>query len=363
MADPVRSVWYDVQAAQGATFEDFDGWLWTATLGDPAAEYEAVRTDVAMWDVYPLIKWEFTGADALEAAQRVFTNDVRGLAAGRARYGAFVDDAGRMLDDGMVYVLAPDRCWVMTNQAGYADWFADAFAGLDVSAVDRTREMPLLSVQGPRSREALAPLVDRDLSELGYFRFWPERVRVAGVAAWVLRTGFSGELGFEMVVDPADAVRLWEALAAAGIGVFGTHAIEVARIESGMIVAGFDYQAGEGTPYDVSFDRVVRLDAGFLGAEALRPVAAAPPKRLKTLRLDGPQVPEYGAAVTREGEPVGTLTSPTDSPRFGVIGIAMLDTAHAADGTRLEVALGDGTASATVAELSVYDPQKSRPRG
>ena len=344
MPEPIRSVWYDVQAAQGATFEDFDGWLWTATLGDPAAEYEAIRTGVAMWDVYPLVKWDFAGADALRAAQRIFTNDVRSLAPGRARYGAFVDETGRMLDDGMVYVLAPDHCWVMTNQGGHDGWFASAFDGLDMSFVDRTHEMPLLSVQGPRSREALAPLVERDLSELGYFHFWPDQVRVAGVEAWMLRTGFSGELGYEMVVDPA-------------------HAVEVARIESGMIVAGFDYQAGEGTPYDASFDRVVKLDAGFLGADALRPVAADPPKRLKTLRLDGAQVPEYGAAVTKGGEPVGTLTSPADSPRFGVIGIAMLDTAVATDGTVLDVVLGESTSPATVGELSVYDPQKLRPRG
>jgi glycine cleavage system aminomethyltransferase T len=80
------------------------------------------------------------------------------------------------------------------------------------------------------------------------------------------------------------------------------------------------------------------------------------------LRVEGQQVPEYGAGVTRAGEPVGTLTSPADSPRFGVIGIAMLDAAHAVDGTALEVDLGDGTVPATVAELSVYDPQKRRPR-
>ncbi|MGE5460460.1 MAG: aminomethyltransferase family protein [Solirubrobacterales bacterium] len=360
--EPVRSVLHEVQAEEGATFEDFDGWLWTATLGDPAAEYEAVRTGVAMWDVYPLVKWDLTGPGALEAVQRIFTNDLRALGPGRARYGAFVDAEGRMLDDGVVYVHGPDHCWVMTNQPGYEAWFADAFGGLDVAWTDRTRGMPLISVQGPRSREVLAPLTDRDLSELPYFGFWPERAEVAGISAWVLRTGFSGELGYELIADPEDTVRMWRALRAAGVGVFGTHAIEVARIESGMVVFGFDYQAGEGTPYDVSFDRVVKLDAGFLGADALRSVAQAPSKRLKTLRLEGPEVPEYGAAVTRGGEPVGTLTSPADSPRFGVIGIATLDTAHAADGTALEVALGDGTVPATVAELSVYDPEKRRPR-
>lgn len=363
MADePVKSVLYDVQAEQGATFEDYDGWLWTATLGDPMAEYEAIRTDVAMWDVYPLIKWDFTGRDALEAAQRVFSNDVRSLEIGQARYGAFVDEAGRMVDDGNVYRLAEDRCWVMTNQFGYEDWFANAFDGLDVTCVDRTRELPLLSVQGPRSREVLRSIVEADLSELRYFRFWPEPVKVGGVDAWVLRTGFSGELGFEMITAPDRAVDLWKAIQGVGVGIFGTHAVEVARIESGMIVFGFDYEGGVGTPFDVSFDRFVKLDAGFLGAEALRAEAADPPLRLKTLRVEGVEVPEYGAPVTKGGESIGTLTSPAESPRFGVIGIAKLETSHAVDGTEVDVALGDGTVKATVAPLSVYDPNKERPR-
>jgi glycine cleavage system aminomethyltransferase T len=107
----------------------------------------------------------------------------------------------------------------------------------------------------------------------------------------------------------------------------------------------------------------VKLDAGFLGAGALRSIAAAPPRRFKTLRLEGPDVPEYGASVTRDGQEIGTLTSPVSSPRFGVIGLAVLKAPHAVDGTRVEVAVGDGTVPATVAELSVYDPRKTRPRG
>jgi aminomethyltransferase len=363
MADePIRSVFHEIQEAQGGEFEDFDGWLWMATLGDPAGEYQAVRTDVGMWDVYPLVKWDFRGADALQAAQRVFTNDLRTLEVGQVRYGAFVDARGMMLDDGTVYKLADDHCWVMTNTPGYEQWFGEASAGLDVRFEDRTRQMPLISVQGPRSRDLLQGLTDADLSSLRYFRFLPEPVKVGGVDTWVMRTGFSGELGFELIADPAVALGLWEAIQDAGARIFGTHAIETARIESGMVVIGMDYEPSAGTPYDVSFDRVVKLDAGFLGADALRAVAAEPPNRFKTLRVEGTDVPEYGAEVTIGGERVGTLTSPADSPLFGVIGLAVLATDRSADGTRVDVALGDGTVPATVTELSVYDPKKERPR-
>lgn len=364
MADePVRSVWYDLQAEQGAEFEDFDGWMWTASLGDVTGEYEAIRTDVGMWDVYPLVKWDLSGSDALEAAQRVFTNDLRSLQPGHVRYGAFVNEQGDMADDGTVYKLADDHCWVMTNTPGYEAWWGSAFEGLDVRFEDRTRQMPLLSVQGPRSRELLQGLTEADLSGLRYFSFWPDRVEVAGVPAWVMRTGFSGELGFELIADPEPAVDLWQAIQAAGARIFGTHGVEIARIESGMVVIGVDYEPGGRTPYDLSFDRLVKLDAGFLGADALRAVAADPPRRFKTLRIEGSEVPEYAATVTRDGEEVGTLTSPAASPRFGPIGLAVLETRHAADGTRVEVALGDGTVPATVTELSVYDPEKLRPRG
>ena len=361
--EPIRSVWYDLQAEQGAEFEDFDGWLWTATFGDVAGEYEAIRTDVGMWDVFPLVKWDFVGPDALVAAQRTFTNDLRSLEVGQVRYGAFVNEDGGMVDDGTVYKLAEDHCWVMTNTPGYEDWWGSAFEGLDVRFEDRTLQMPLLSLQGPRSRELLQGLTDADLSALSYFRFWPERVEVAGVSTWVMRTGFSGELGFELIADPEPAVDLWRAIADAGARVFGTHAIETARIESGMVVIGVDYEPGVRTPYDLSFDRLVKLDAGFVGAEALRAVASAPPRRFKTLRVEGSDVPEYGAAVIRGGEEIGTLTSPADSPRFGVIGLAVMDAAHAEDGTEVDVALGDGTVRARVAQLSVYDPEKARPRG
>jgi aminomethyltransferase len=364
MADneAIRSVLYDVQADDGAEFEDFDGWLWTATFGDPAAEYEAVRAGVGMWDVYPLLKWEFRGPQATRAAQRIFTNDVASLAPGRVRYGAFVDDDGNIVDDGTIYKLADDHLWVMTNNPEVIQTF-DA-SRFDVEITDQTHEMPLISVQGPKSREVLQVLCERDLSELPYFAFWPDLVQVAGLPVHVLRTGFSGELGYELVCDPVDAVTLWNALRDQNVKPFGTQAIETARIESGMVVYGFDYEPGKATPYDLSFDALVKVGAGldFRGEARLAEIAANPPNRLKTLRISGEQVPEYGAAVTRGGEPVGTCTSPCESPRFGVIGLAVLRSDVAAEGTELEVAVGDGTAPATVDVQSVYDPEKRRPR-
>jgi glycine cleavage system aminomethyltransferase T len=129
-------------------------------------------------------------------------------------------------------------------------------------------------------------------------------------------------------------------------------------------VTDYDYEAHQRTPYDLGLDRVVALDGegAFMGKEALREIVAAPPNRLKTLRLEGEELPEYGAGVTKDGEDVGVLTSPAVSPAFGPIGLAILRTDVAAEGTPVDVALGDGTIGATVDVLAGVDPGKQRPR-
>jgi aminomethyltransferase len=210
----------------------------------------------------------------------------------------------------------------------------------------------------------LAGLCDANVSAFGYFRFFPQQVRVGGVPAWVSRTGYSGELGYEIFCAPGDAAALWAALTAAGAMPYGLAAVETLRIEAGLIFIGYDYFQHETNPYDMSLDKVIRLDTGdFNGKEALAEAAPSPPRRLATLAVEGDTVPEYGAAVTSGGEPAGTLTSPCESPTLGrVIGLAALETRFAAPGGRVDVALGDGTVPAMVEPLPIYDPEKRRPR-
>lgn len=360
----IRSAFYDVQAAMGATFVEEGGWYWTEGFGDLDAEYRAVREGVGVWDVSPLNKWEFRGPDALRAAQRVHSNDVLGLEVGQVRYGAFLDEEGLMVDDGTVYKLAPDRAWVMTNASGHAAYFGAATEGMDVEIEAVTLRMPHVGLQGPRSRELLQPLTDVDLSALRYYRFVPREVMVGGVPAWLSRTGFGGELGYELFTSPEHAPALWDVVVKAGATPFGTACIEICRIEAGMIVTDYDYEPHQRTPYDFSMDRLVALDGPgeFLGKERLRAIAEDPPNRFKTLRLEGDEVPAYGAEVTKDGRPVGVLTSPTASPRFGVIGLAILETSQAEDGNVVDVALDEGRVPATIAPLAIHDPEKRRPR-
>jgi aminomethyltransferase len=365
VSDPITTAFHDVQAARGATFMEEGGWSWTLSFGDAEKEYRAVREGVGMWDVSPLNKWELRGPDALEAAQRVHSNDVLRMDVGQVRYGAILDEEGLLVDDGTVFKLADDLVWVMTNGMDREDYFAEATKGLDVSVEYVAPTLPNLQIQGPRSRELLRSITDADVDALRYFRFLPEPVTVGGVPVWLARTGFSGELGFELFLRPEHAAALWEAVEAAGATPYGVEVIEPLRVETGMIVTDYDYASHERSPYDLGLDRVVALDAPgeFMGKDRLREIAADPPNRFKTLRLAGDMLPEYGAAVTKDGEQVGVLTSPALSPSYGPIGLAILRTDVAVDGTTVQVALAGGTVDATVDVLAIHDPEKRRPRG
>ncbi len=364
--EAIKTAFYEVTAAQGGSHVEDGGWMWLEGFGDMVKEYAAIRDDVAVWDVSPLNKWEFRGPDALRGAQRVFSNDALGLEVGQVRYGAFLDADGLMVDDGTVFNTArEDHCWVMTNGRDHDDRFGELLQDLDAEFEWITPSMPHLGVIGPRSRAVVQKLTDVDIGSLRYFRFIPRPIQVAGVNVHLSRTGYGGELGYELfLLDPADAETLWNAVVGAGVTPIGTDAIEVARVESGLIVTDYDYDPHERTPYDFNLDRMVRgdLGLGFAGEDALRAVAAGPPHRFVTLRYEADELPEYGAAVTKDGEEVGVLTSPTDSPRFGKIGLAVIASEHASVGNVLGVDVGGGIVSATVDVLPIYDTEKKRPR-
>jgi aminomethyltransferase len=244
--------------------------------------------------------------------------------------------------------------------------------GLDVEVSDVTDAMPHLQVQGPLVREVLAPITEgADVAELRYFRFVPEGVTVGGVPIMLSRTGYSGELGFELYCKPEDAADLWNAVLGAGephgIKPIGLSAIETLRIESGLLFPDVDYFPHQTDPYEVRLDNVIKPDkpGDFVGKDALKKIAAeGTPRLLTTLRIDGDEVPEYGAAVTVDGNDVGIVRSPCQSPSFdmNVIAMASIDRDLNPPGQKVDVALGGGTVSATVDAFPLYDTKKTRPR-
>ncbi len=359
-----ETAFHAITSSGASGYVEEAGWLWVTNYGDTDAEYRAVREGVGMWDLSPLNKWEFRGPDAVEAAQRVNTNDIVGMRDGFVRYGPFVDEQGLVVDDGTVFRHAADHLWVCTNGNDRADYFADATKGLDVSIAYIAPDLPSMQIQGPRSRELMRSITDVDIDALRYFTFLPEQARIGGAPVWVSRTGFSGELGYELFLRPEHAPAVWEAVHDAGAVPYGVDIIEPIRVEVGMIVTDYDYVPHQRTPFDLGLDRFVALDGGgeFMAKDILREIAQAPPNRFKTIRLQGDRLPEYGAPVTRDGEEIGVLTSPATSPSLGGIGLAILRTEAAVDGTVVDVGTERGAIAGTVDVLSLLDPNKERPR-
>ena len=282
---------------------------------------------------------------------------------GQVRYGAFLDEDGLLVDDGTVFKHADDHLWVATNGLDHQEYFAEASKGLDVSVEYIAPDLPHLQVQGPRSREALQPLTEADLGPSATSVSSLKRFRWAASLCGSHARASPANWATSCSLDPSTR-SLWRVIEGTGAVPYGVDVVEPLRIEAGMIVTDYDYEAHQRTPYDLGLDRVVALDAegAFMGKEALRAIAALPPNRFKTLRLEGEELPEYGAAVSKDGEEVGVLTSPATSPAHGPIGLAILRSDVAADGTKVDVALGEGTIGATVDVLAVPDPEKRRPR-
>ncbi len=358
------SPFHPITSQRAAGYQEEVGWLWVTNYGDVDAEYRAVREGVGILDVAPLNKWEFRGPEALEAAQRVHTGNVLGMSVGQVRYGGFVDEDGMLVDDGTVYRFPGDLVWVMTNDDRRAEYFDDATKGLDVEIEEISLELPSVQVQGPGSRDLMRSISEFDVDAMGYYRFTPGQVTVGGVPSWVSRTGFSGELGYEVFCRPDNAVALWRAIEGAGAVPYGVDVIETLRVEVGMIVTDYDYTPHERSPFDVGLDPFVALDAQgeFMGKARLLELVKEPPNRFMTVRLGGEALPDYGAAVRRGGEQVGVLTSPAASPRYGHIGLAVLRTDVAGVGERLKVDAGETTVEGTVDVLAIHDPNKLRPR-
>jgi aminomethyltransferase len=365
-----------IQRRQGGTFAEWEDWEWISDFGDPVAEHHAVREAVGIWDEAPLQKWLFRGPDALAAADYCFANNMASLEVGQCRYGPFVDKWGKMIGDGVVFNAGEhmDGVLVVTALPSDGDHFRRVTDGkFEVEIVSDTMRQPHVQVQGPRSRELIASMTTADVAGLRYFRFIPEPITIGGVPNCILaRTGYSGELGYEIYVEPENAERLWQALldqgASMGVKPYGLAAVESLRIESGLIFIGFDYFPGATSPFHMNLERTINLETGdFVGKEALQAeLAAGVTHRMTTLQVAGEESPDYGAEVFRHGRGVGRVTSPSAgrSPTVDrLIAMACIEADLVEIGTRVDVVLPDGRmVAATVDQYPIYDPEKKRPR-
>jgi aminomethyltransferase len=269
-----------------------------------------------------------------------------------------------MVGDATVFQVAEGWLWTFTARDSDGEHFREAASGFDVAIQSITDELACLQVQGPGARDFLREFVP-DIARLPYFRFWPEPVALAGASCWVARIGYSGELGYELFCHPCEAEGLWDALLASSGMPYGLAAAETLRIEAGLILIGRDYLPHRSSPYDVSLDRLVRLEKDrFIGKEALERIAASPPRRLITIVVESnAALPPTGTPIAKEGRTVGTVTSSCWSPTFGtVLALGVVVRAAVEQGSEVQFRASSGNLSGTMTTAPMHDPQRTRAR-
>jgi aminomethyltransferase len=356
-------------------------WLAQSYAADgPVAEYWACREAAVVIDLSALRKVEITGPDAEALMDHALTRDVTRLATGQVVYAAMCHPHGGMLDDGTLFRLGRDNLrWIGGEEVG-AVWLRELAGqlGLTVMVRSSTDQLHNLAVQGPNSREVLrrvlwtAP-VQPALDELGWFRFTVGRIGDAvGAPVVVSRTGYTGELGYEIFCHPKDALAVWDAVWSAGADLglrpMGLAALDMVRIEAGLIFAGQEF-TDQTDPFEAGIGFAVALKSkpgDFVGREALIRRKAHPRQRFVGLEIDAAVAVGHGDPLYAGRAQVGVITSATRSPLFGrQVALARVDVAHANLGTALEVGKLDGQQKrlpATVVAPVHYDPEKSRPQ-
>ena len=307
----------------GARMVEFGGWEMPIHYEGIVAEHAVVREGAGLFDLQHMGRLRLTGPDRAAALDRFLTNDVAGTPVGRARYAVIAREDGNALDDCIYYVLPEAILLVVnaSNREAVLEWVRPRLEG-DVTLTDETERWAMVAVQGPRAGEVLAPLTDIDLKKVKYYR-WAAAM-VLGEPCFVARTGYTGELGYELVFDARDAERMWDALLEhgkpQGLRPIGLGARDTLRLEAGMALYGHELDPGT-NPLEANLDFAVSLDtADFYGRDALRAVREAGPRRkLVGFTVEGARIPRQGAAVVKDGEVVGSVTSGTKSPSLGKV--------------------------------------------
>ena len=354
-------------------------------------EYNAIRNASALIDVSPLFKYRVSGRDAVKLVDRVITRDAFKLAVGQVCYTPWCDERGKVIDDGTVTRVSEDTFrWTAADPS--LRWLRQNAIGLDVAIDDISEQVAALALQGPTSARLLAAVADADVAGLKYFRM--ARGTIAGVPVDISRTGYTGDLGYEIWMPWNRAIDVWDALMIGGrafdIHPVGMLALDVARVEAGLLLIDVDFHGCKKalipsqtyTPLEMGLGRLVQLEnRPFVGRSALVAERRRGPARLIVgLEIDWPAVeklyddlglaPQMSAAASRAAVPVyrnggqvGRATTTTWSPVLKkLIALATIAAPHFAEGTALEVEVTVEAvrhrAPATVVRTPFFNPPR-----
>jgi len=338
----------------------------SAYEGHHEHEYNAIRNAAALIDVSPLFKYLITGRDAARFVDRLITRDVSKMTVGQVFYTPWCDERGKVIDDGTVSRLG-EHTFRWTAADPSLRWFRENATGLDVTIDDISEDVAALALQGPTSARLLRAVSTADIDSLKYFKV--THGAIAGVDVDISRTGYTGDLGYEIWMPASEAIRVWDALMDHGrpfdIKPAGMLALDVARVEAGLLLIEVDFfsskkgmiEAQKYSPYEMGLGRLVALSKGrFIGQQALREEQRrGAARQIIGLEVDWTGVeqiyetlglpPTVGATasrvavpVYRSGRQVGRATTTTWSPVLKkMIALATVERPHYAEATQLEI--------------------------
>jgi aminomethyltransferase len=345
-----RTPLYDRHMALSAKLVPFAGWEMPVQYTGIREEHLAVRADAGMFDVSHMGEVEIRGADADGFLQHLYSNDVRRIPEGGAQYAVLCNDRGGVIDDLFTYRLAERHFLTVTNASNHerdVAWLSEHSNGFDVDVVDRRDDFAMIAVQGPNARRVVSTLADGKL---------PPRMHccnrvVAGVPMLVCGTGYTGEDGVELLLDPAYAGRVWDALLNAGATPAGLGARDTLRLEVCFHLHGNDLSEDR-NPIEAGLGWCCREQTGFIGSEAVAQARReGTAEKLAAFMIDGP-------GIARAGNPVvggGTVTSGSFSPSLERgIGMAYLPAERAQPGQRIEIDVRGTIRPATVHPKPLY---------
>lgn len=354
---PGRTLLYDYHAAH-ATMGEFGGFdmpLWYEGI---VPEVNAVRNGAGIFDVSHMGRILFSGKDAGRFLDNIMSNDMSGMSVMQTRYALICNDKGGVVDDTIVVRISEESFvafWNASNRQKDNAWASERMGGYDVTMEDRSGSTFMIALQGPMAEKILQPMCEIDLSALKRHR--GASANVAGRDCYLIRTGYTGEDGFELFsLANNGALQIWNRLIEGGAKPAGLGARDVLRLEAGLPLYGHEL-SDTINPIQARLDFAVRMDkAGFVGKQALLMIASEPPRRkLAGLKMVGRGIPRQGYAILHKGVDVGAVTSGTFSPTLNKpIAMAFVESSLQ-QGDEVQVRIRGADHDATISGMPFYD--------
>ena len=360
-----RTPLYGAHRRAGARMVEFAGWEMPVQYRGVIEEHTAVRRQAGLFDVSHMGEVELRGRGALALCQRITANDCSAMKIGQAQYNLLLNSDGGVVDDVIVYRLDSERFLVCVNASNTEKdfaWFREHASG-DVEVENVSAHYAQLAIQGPSAESILQQLTTIALGELNSFHFAQDQV--GGVRSLISRTGYTGESGFELYCDSAEAEKLWDRLldagSSSGLVPAGLGARDTLRLEKAYPLYGHELDETI-TPWEAGLSWVIKFTKGsFIGCEVLlRQKHEGVKRRLVGLELIGPGIARSDYSLFKDGQPIGKVTSGTKSPTLGrSIALGYVISAEAHNDNIVEVQIRNNKVRAKIVPLPFYDRTKA----